>query len=53
MKSQECVIDFLKNKFLENRMLYTRQGRYCISFLRKTEIRYCASLNEKKILDHK
>ena len=37
---------FLKNKSLENRMIYTQQS---VSLLRKTKIRYYANLNEKKI----
>ena len=30
---------FLKNKTLENRMLYTQQRNYGVSLLRKTKIR--------------
>ena len=44
---------FLKDKGLENRMLYTQQRNYCVFLLRKTKIRYYANLNEKKILDNK
>ena len=39
---------FLKDKSLENIMLYTQQRNYCASLLRKTKIRYYANLNEKK-----
>ena len=46
-------IGFLKDKSLENRMLYTQQRNYCVSVLRKTKINYYANLNEKKILDNK
>ena len=44
---------FLKNKSLENRMLYKQQRNYCVSLLKKTKIRYYANLKEKKILDNK
>ena len=44
---------FLKNKSLENRMLYKQQRNYCVSLLKKTKIRHYANLKEKKILDNK
>ena len=44
---------FLKDKSLENRMLYTQQRNYCVSLLRTTKIRYYANFNEKKILGNK
>ena len=44
---------FLKNKSLENRILYTHQRNYCASLFKKTKIRYYANLNEKKILDNR
>ena len=43
---------FLKNKSLENRMLYKQQRNYCVSLLKKTKSRY-ANLKERKILDNK
>ena len=53
MKRSRLRNRFLKDKNLENRMLYTQQRNYCVSLLRKTKIRYYANLNEKKILDNK
>ena len=35
------------SKSLENRMLYTQQKRFCVSFLRKTKIRYQTNLKGK------
>ena len=35
------------SKSLENRMLYTKQKRFCVSFLRKTKIRYQTNLKGK------
>ena len=43
----------MKDKGLENRVLYTQQRNYCVFLLRKTKIRYYANLNVKKILDNK
>ena len=53
MKKSRLRSRFLKDKSLENRMLYTQQRNYCASLLGKTKIRYYANLNEKKILDNK
>ena len=53
MKRSRLRKRFLKDKSLENRMLYTQQRNYYISLLRKTEIRYYSYLNEKKTLDNK
>ena len=53
MKRSRLRNRFLKNKSLENRVLYTQQRTYCVSVLRKTKIWYCANLNEKKILDNR
>ena len=53
MKRSRLCSRFLKDKSLENRMLYTQQRNYCASLLGKTKIRYYANLNEKKILDNK
>ena len=44
---------FLKNKSLENRILYTQQMNYCVCLLRKAKTRYYENLNQKKILDNK
>ena len=53
MKRSKLRNRFLKDKSLENRILYTQQRNYCVSLLRKTKIRYYANLNEKKILHNK
>ena len=53
MKKSRLCNRFLKDKSLENRMLYRQQRNYCISLLWKIKIRYYANLNEKKILDNK
>ena len=53
MKRSRLRSRFLKKKSLENRMLYTQQWSYCVFLLRKTKVRYYASLNEKKTLDNK
>ena len=53
MKRSRMRNRFLKDKSLENRMLYTQQGNYCVSLLRKTKIKYYENLTEKKILDNK
>ena len=53
MKKSRLCNRFLKDKSLENRMLYTQQRNYCVSLLRKIKIRYYANLNEKKIQDNK
>ena len=53
MKKSRLRSRFLKDKSLENRMLYTQQRNYCASLVRKTKIRYYANLKEKKILDNK
>ena len=53
MKRSRLPNRFLKNKSLENIMLYTQQRNYCVSLLRKTKTRYYENLNKKKILDNK
>ena len=53
MKRSRLRTRFLKDKGLENRMLYTQQRNYCVFLLRKTKIRYYLNLNVKKILDNK
>ena len=53
MKMSRLRNRFLKKKSLENSMLYKQQRNYCVPLLRKTNIRYYANLNEKKILDYK
>ena len=45
--------NFLKNRTGENKGLHTKQRNYCVSFLRKSEKKYFANLNEKNILDNK
>ena len=45
--------NFLKNRTGENKTLHTKQRNYCVSFLRKSEKKYFANLNEKHILDNK
>ena len=50
MKRSRLRNRFLKDKSLENKMLYTQQRNYYVSLLRKTKIRYFANLNEKNIL---
>ena len=47
----------LKNTFLKittvaNKLAYTKQKNFCISFLRKVKREYFANLNEKNITDH-
>ena len=49
LKRSRLRYRFLKNKSLQNRMLHTQQRNYCVSLLRKTNIRYYANLNEKKL----
>ena len=49
IKRSRLCYRFLKNKSLQNTMLHTQQRNYCVSLLRKTNIRYYANLNEKKL----
>ena len=43
---------FLKNTTDENRLVFTRQKYFCVSFLRKEKKHYFAKLNEKNITDN-
>ena len=38
---------FLKNPINQNRLTYTKQRNFCLSFLRKEKKEYFANLNEK------
>ena len=44
MKRSRLRNRFLKDKSLENRILYTEQGNYCVSLSRKTKVKYYANL---------
>ena len=44
---------FLKNPATENRLIYNRQRKFCLSLLRKDKREYFASLNEKDITDNR
>ena len=44
---------FLKNTTDENRLVFTRQKYFCVSFLRKEKKHYFAKLNEKNITDNR
>ena len=46
MKRSRLRNRFLKDKSLENRILYTEQGYYCVSLSRKTKVKYYANLYE-------
>ena len=46
MKRSRLRNRFLKDKSLENRILYTEQGNYCVSLSRKTKVKYYANLYE-------
>ena len=53
MKRSRQRDKFLKNKCLENIMLYIQQRKNCVSLLRTAKFRHYANLNEKKILNNK
>ena len=53
MKRSRQRNKFLKNKCLENIMLYIQQRKNCVSLLRTAKVRHYANLNEKKILNNK
>ena len=44
---------FLKNSTDQNKLIYNKQGNFCISFLRKKKKEYFAKLNEKDITDNR
>ena len=44
---------FLKNPTTENRLIYNRQGNFCLSLQRKEKTEYFANLNEKDITDNR
>ena len=44
---------FLKNRREENRKLFCKQRRKCVSLLRKSKNDYFENLNEKNITDNK
>ena len=44
---------FLKNTTDENRLVFTRQKYFSVSFLRKEKKHYFAKLNEKNITDNR
>ena len=45
--------NFPKNRMGKNKTLYTKQGNFCVSLLKKSKKKYFANLNEKDILDNK
>ena len=44
---------FLKNHNDQNKLLYNKQRKYCVSLLRKEKKEYFARLNEKDITDNR
>ena len=44
---------FLQNRSEENRISYTKQRNFCVSYLRKIKKRYYKNLNEKSVVDNK
>ena len=53
MKISRLRNKYLKNNNEENRKLYTKQRKYCLSLLRKTKKAYYEILNERKVSDKK
>ena len=44
---------FLQNKSEENKICYTKQQNFCVSFLREAKKQYYQNLNEKAVADNK
>ena len=53
MKILKLRNNYLKKKTGANRLLYKKQRNYCVSLLSKSETKYYANLDEKKVFNHK
>ena len=53
MKRSRLRNNFLRNRAEENKILFNRQGNYCVSLLRKSKRGYYKNLNIKNVTDNK
>ena len=53
MKISKLRNSYLQKKTGANRILYKKQRNYCVSSLSKSETRYYANLDEKKVSNQK